>query len=315
MDFSNKTDAATIMEHFGGEAKGKSFLITGSNTGLGLATARHLLRAEGKVIMACRNLQKASEAKELLIQETSCKPEAISILIVDLGDLTTLKKAVESAKIENIDCFIANAGMQPEAYKETKQGYEMNWGVNHLGHFALFKLIQPTLEKSTYKRVVILSSSSHSGDVPHVQDCLNPKPTKADFQQFEYYGRSKLCNVLFGQELAMRNPSYDVAIVHPGAIMDSNLINLPIRDYIPRGVYSWIVWAIVSAYLYYKIGHNRDVKTIEQGCATTLLCSLADVESGNYYQDCHKSHAREDIEDTHRADLWKVSEEIIKNFI
>lgn len=201
-----------------GKAAGKTFLVTGGNTGLGLATVRHLMAAGAKsVIITVRDRKKGEETL------SSLRPLAthteLSYELLDLNDLTSVRSLVEKllARKEIIDALILNAGVMIPPYGKTKQGIEQMFGVNHVGHFA-FTI--PLLEKNMAKRVVVVSSSAATlvKERPNLTDIVERKHD-ADYsflRASEIYSDSKLCNLLFVQGLRKHFPQVEVVGTHPG---------------------------------------------------------------------------------------------------
>ncbi|MBM3742797.1 MAG: SDR family NAD(P)-dependent oxidoreductase [Actinobacteria bacterium] len=191
---------------------GKRFLITGATSGIGKEAAREVARAGGTVIIAARSLSKAEKVKSEL------SPKRIEILELDLTDLESVRRAAKNLNGE-IDVLILNAGIMAIPKLMTKDGFEMQMGTNHLGHFAFAGLIRNRVRS----RIVSVSSQAHRtgnfgvGDKEAIQDiCLG----RNKYSAWGAYGNSKLANVLFTFELERRaranNWGFRACAAHPG---------------------------------------------------------------------------------------------------
>jgi NAD(P)-dependent dehydrogenase (short-subunit alcohol dehydrogenase family) len=196
---------------------GKVALVTGANTGLGLETARGLLAQGATVVLACRDLVKGETARAALVASTG-SPNAV-LLALDLANVARIRKFVAAfeAKFQRLDVLVDNAGVWPRTRRKTVDGFELTFGVNHLGTFLLTTLLLPVLERSAPSRVVVLSSSLHAKAQVDFED-LQFKVRK--HQGTIAYGQSKLCNLLFTFALARRLQGRGVTVnaVHPGVV-------------------------------------------------------------------------------------------------
>ena len=182
---------------------GKTVIVTGANTGIGKETALDLAKRGARVIMACRDLKKGETALNDIVEKTGSKNVVLKQL-----DLASLKSVRTFAKDINqnephLHVLINNAGvmMIPELTK-TEDGFEMQMGVNHLGHFLLTNLVVDLLKKSTPSRIVVVSSMAHWFMTKEMKfDNIN---SEVSYDKVEAYGQSKLANVLFVSELAKR---------------------------------------------------------------------------------------------------------------
>lgn len=191
---------------------GKRFLITGATSGIGKEAARELARAGGNVIIAARSRSKAEKVK------TEFSSQRIEILELDLTDLENIRRAANNLK-GDIDVLILNAGIMAIPKLTTKDGFEMQMGTNHLGHFAFAGLIRDRVRS----RIVSVSSQAHrtgnfgSGDKKAIRDiCLG----KNKYSAWGAYGNSKLANLLFTFELERKaranHWSFNAFAAHPG---------------------------------------------------------------------------------------------------
>ena len=209
---------------------GKVAVVTGANGGLGLEVARELARKGALVVMASRDRAKTEEARASILAEN---PNAsLEPVPLDLGSLASVREAAAAilAAHPRIDILVDNAGVMAISERRTEDGFEMQLGVNHLGHFALTALLLPALLESGDARVVsVTSTGRHSGrpidpDNPHLEGRYDP---------WRAYGQSKLANVHFALELDRRFRAAGVParsiVVHPGFV-NSDLQARSVRE-------------------------------------------------------------------------------------
>ena len=204
--------------------KGKIVIVTGANSGIGKATAAQLADLGATVVLACR----CKERAEAALGELSCVDgRCFDLLPLDLADLDSVRAfaAAFAAKYDHLDALINNAGLLARHRAETKQGFEMSFGVNYLGAFLLTMLLLPLLEKSEQGRIVMMTSVAHGwGDVRF--DDLN---YTRGYNRFAAYGHSKLCNLLFARALAeklrSRGSRVTINAVHPGIVATDIVVN------------------------------------------------------------------------------------------
>ncbi|GAB19409.1 putative oxidoreductase [Gordonia effusa NBRC 100432] len=186
------------------DQSGRTFVVTGANSGLGEQTTRALIAAGATVVMACRNLTTAQALADEL-------GERAQVEKLDLSDLSSVRDF--ASRVERADVLINNAGVMAVPERRTADGFEMQMGTNHLGHFALTGLL---LDKVT-DRVVTLSSFMHQAGRINLED-LNWE--KRRYRRWTAYGDSKMANLMFGKELAKRleasGSSVGSMIAHPG---------------------------------------------------------------------------------------------------
>ena len=183
---------------------GRTFVVTGANSGLGASTARELARAGASVVLACRNTSKGEAA-------AAAMPGQVEVRQLDLADLASVRSF--AAGVEHLDVLVNNAGVMALPKSTTADGFECQIGTNHLGHFALTGLLLPKLAD----RVVTLSSGAHRAGRIHLDD-LNWERRR--YQRWGAYGQSKLANLMFAYELqrrlaAAQSPLKSLA-AHPG---------------------------------------------------------------------------------------------------
>ena len=203
-------------EHEVPDLSGRTALVTGGNSGIGWETARLLAEAGAHVVLACRNPDRAADAERRIVE---LEPTgSVEVLVLDLADLDSVAAATATfvARHRRLDLLVNNAGLMCTPRGITAQGYETQFGVNHLGHFALTARLLPTLLATPESRVVIVSSLSHHFgrvDLDAVRDAPHYSPLGA-------YCRSKLANLLFCFELQARLATVATSTIavaaHPG---------------------------------------------------------------------------------------------------
>jgi NAD(P)-dependent dehydrogenase (short-subunit alcohol dehydrogenase family) len=196
---------------------GRVAVVTGANGGLGLETARELAREGAQVVMAVRNQQKAQEAVEDI--RASVPDAALELVSLDLGSQASVRAAAEQIlrEHERVDLLVNNAGVMGIPERRTVDGYEMQFGVDHLGHWTLTALLLPALARTPGGRIVTVTSTAH-----HFGLAVNPKNPHLDgrYGPWRAYGQAKLANFHFGlglqRELARAGASAASLIAHPG---------------------------------------------------------------------------------------------------
>ncbi|XP_005079116.1 retinol dehydrogenase 14 [Mesocricetus auratus] len=288
--------------------RGKTVLITGANSGLGRATAAELLRLGARVIMGCRDRARAEEAagqlRQELCQAAGQEPDATEGQLVvkelDLASLRSVRAFCQELLQEEprLDVLINNAGIFQCPYMKTEDGFEMQFAVNHLGHFLLTNLLLGLLKSSAPSRIVVVSSKLYKyGDI-NFEDLNSEQSYNKSFS----YSRSKLANILFTRELARRleGTNVTVNVLHPG-IVRTNLgrhIHIPI---LARPLFNLVSWAFF--------------KTPQEGAQTSIyLASSPEVEgvSGRYFGDCKEEELLPKAMDESVArKLWDISEVMV----
>ncbi len=195
---------------------GKVAIVTGANSGIGYETVRVLAQRGATVIMACRSLSKANEAATAI--RATMPAGSLEMMQLDLGDLDAVRRFADEfrARYPRLDLLINNAGIMVPPYGKTAQGFETQFGVNHLGHFALTGLLLDRLTQTPGTRVVAVSSVAHYFGTINFDD-LNAERT---YNRNRAYGQSKLANLLFTYELQRRLQAAGLTTlavaVHPG---------------------------------------------------------------------------------------------------
>ena len=265
-------------------------LITGANTGIGRVTAETLARGGAHVVLAGRSKEKTDPVIQAIV---AGKKGSAEFLPLDLADLESVRACAKNLlqKGEPIDVLIANAGLAG-LRGTTKQGFEMTFGTNHLGHFLLVTQLLPLLRKAAPSRIVVVASKAHFRAKKIDWNALR-EPTKT-ISGFPEYGVSKLCNVLFVKELARGRAGEGVHsyALHPGVIASD--------------VWRQVPWPFRSLI-------KLRMKTTEEGAQTSLYCATSkDVadHDGRYYDDCKETPCSKLAEDPELAKtLWQKSEE------
>jgi NAD(P)-dependent dehydrogenase (short-subunit alcohol dehydrogenase family) len=215
-EFGFETTTDEVLD--GIDLTGRRFVVTGASSGLGEETTRALAARGALVSMLARSRSNLEEAASRIREKV---PGArLEMYEVDLADLASIRHFAEAylADHETIDVLVNNAGVMCCPLARTADGFEMQFGTNHLGHFLLTNLLLPAIARGNSPRIVNLSSGGHSiADV----DLDDPNYESSDYDPWEAYGRSKTANVLFTVELARRlsNEGILCLAVHPGAIM------------------------------------------------------------------------------------------------
>lgn len=195
--------------------RGRVAVVTGANSGLGLVTARELARHGARVVLACRIEARGRAAAELIAAEV---PGAeVEFGRLDLGDLASVREFADSFPYDRLDLLVNNAGVMALPYARTVDGFETQFGVNHLGHFALTGLLFPAIAATPGARIVTVSSLMHALADLDPEDLNSEKGT---YRKWVAYGRSKSANLLFTHELARRlavtGSEVVAAAAHPG---------------------------------------------------------------------------------------------------
>jgi NAD(P)-dependent dehydrogenase (short-subunit alcohol dehydrogenase family) len=196
---------------------GRLAIVTGSNTGIGLETARMLALRGARVVMACRNVEKGEEAARRIRGEM--QSAAVEVQPLDLSDLDSVRTFADrfASSNDRLDLLVNNAGVMVPPLGRTKQGFELQFGTNHLGHFALAAHLAPLVMSTPDARFVVVSSGVHHSGVIDFAD-LNWETRR--YRAFAAYSQSKLANLMFALELNRRvgavTDRVRVTAAHPG---------------------------------------------------------------------------------------------------
>ena len=286
------------------ELTGKNAIVTGANSGIGLETAKELAKSGVHVVMAVRNEEKGSTARSEILNE---HPQAtVDVMKLDLADLSSVRAFAKAFadRFRTLDFLINNAGVMTPPYGKTKDGFELQFGSNHLGHFALTGLLLPLLKQTPGARVVTVSSLAHRGAMIDFDNLDGEKGYKA----MKFYGQSKLANLLFAKELDLRFKQHGIEAksigCHPG-VSATNLFKFG-KQQTPK-------WT--------KVLMDRLLQPADMGALPTLYAATAASLSGGEYigpEGRGRMRGYPAIDTPHRAanddttaeKLWDVSEQL-----
>ncbi|XP_042144208.1 retinol dehydrogenase 12 [Ixodes scapularis] len=279
------------------DMSGKTVIITGSNTGIGKETARELARRNARVILACRNQDKARDAAEDIFKTTGRHVVCMQLDLCSFDSVRNFANKVIASE-ERLDVLINNAGMMsPPNREETKDGFEVTFQANHLGHFLLTHLLLDLLKRSQPSRIVVVGSVGQTLGRLDINDL--------SFGEYWFpllnYCTTKQCNMLFTVELSRRLQGTGVTVncCHPGYVR-SDIANRS------EDMQTWLFNRLLDAY----------GKNVKQGSETTVYLAVSeDVEtiSGKYFSDCKKSFAVPWATDRIKAkQLWEESLKMTK---
>ena len=308
--FNRETTAEQVLA--GTDLSGKRFLITGASSGLGQETARVLAARGAAIIMAVRSPGKG-QAAATIIRNTV--PEArLDIRIVDLASFASVRtftnEIMESC--DGLDGIVANAGVMAIDCARTADGFEMQFGANHLGHFVLVNALAPLLKARAPSRLVVLSSGAHR---LHDVDLQDPNFHNKPYDRWDAYGQSKSANALFALAFDRRHRTHGIRAftVAPGIITDTNLHHhLTEADFAPlRRRQPDVV----------KLPRKR----LAVGAATVVWALVhPDLEGqgGRFLEDCNFSEVNPDprlpngvmpwaIDEAHAEKVWSLSERLV----
>eukprot|EP00736_Rhodelphis_marinus_P000403 Rmarinus@m.18171 len=299
--FSSSTTSTDVMNANGKYVTGKTFVITGANTGLGLEASKALASQGAHVVMACRSPERGQKALEEV--KSVAKDANVQLMELDLSSFASVRKFADEIKSAGteIDVLINNAGIMGCPHNLTVDGNEAHFGTNHLGHFLLTNLLLPQMRGTEEDpgRIVILASYAHTFAYPGGIRFDDLKGENK-YVRMGAYGQSKLANILHARALERRlreakRPIHAYSL-HPGAIITNLYKDL---NFVEMGV-SYMA----SAFF----------KSVPQGTATTLFCAsdprIKD-KGGLYFSDCCETDVsrKEACSDEVAERLWKVSAE------
>lgn len=290
---------------------GQVAVVTGANSGLGWHTARELARHGAHVVLACRDGGRGEAAVDRLVADVPGASVALGAL--DLADLASVRDfagRVADVHRDGINLLVANAGVMATPYRRTADGFELQMGTNHLGHFALTGLLLPTLLARPGARVVVVASLVHRRGRVRPDRLM---PDAADYQRWEAYAASKLANLLFVAELDRRTRAAGVDLLavaaHPGYA--STNLQLAGPRMAGNRVAEWLS----------RVGNALIGQSDAQGALPQLYAAtMPDVRGGDYYgpdrlketrgQPTRVGRAPAAADPDLAARLWEVSEEL-----
>jgi NAD(P)-dependent dehydrogenase (short-subunit alcohol dehydrogenase family) len=295
---------------------GKRVLVTGASAGLGVETARTLAAHGATVVGAVRDLNKGRQATEA-VRKDAAHGGGLELIELDLASLKSVRACADALVKAGkpFDVVICNAGVMACPQGKTADGFETQFGTNHLGHFVFVNWIASLLHKGS--RLVNLSSAGHRfSDV----DINDPNFEHTPYTEFGAYGRSKTANILFAVEFDRRHKAQGIraTAVHPGGIMTElgRYMTQELRDAMLKNIEESNKAAGAPAF---------EWKTIPQGAATTVWSGFvapADEVGGLYCEDCHVAELQENpnarggvrayaLNADHAKALWAKSEEMV----
>ncbi|KAJ3085567.1 hypothetical protein HK102_014043 [Quaeritorhiza haematococci] len=289
--FNAASKAEDVAAHFAEHARGKTIIVTGANTGLGLETSR-VLALHGATVILCSRNPKNGEAAVAKIKEQ--QPDAnVTTMTLDLGSLKSVKEFADAflAKYSVLNILINNAGIMACPKALTTDGFETQFGVCHIGHFYLTQLLFPLLIKSATpespSRVVNLSSIAQFAFAPNEGIKFDDINGEKHYHPWERYGQAKLANLLHAKEIHARYRSQNVLgiALHPGVIAETELTR-----HSSIGSMLGLVWSAFKRKGVLKAFLSERNKNTKEGSATSIVAALdPQIESGGYYFDCNLS--------------------------
>jgi NAD(P)-dependent dehydrogenase (short-subunit alcohol dehydrogenase family) len=306
--FGAESTADEVLE--GVNLSGKRVLVTGVSAGLGVETARSIVAHGGTVVGTARDLSKARNA---LAQAGN---PSVDLVEMDLASLASVRKAADELlkRAKPFDVIIANAGVMACPQGKTQDGFETQFGTNHLGHFVFVNRLVPLLKSGA--RAVTLSSAGHQISDVDIED---PNFERTPYQAFTAYGRSKTANILYAVALDSRLKGRGVRAtsIHPGGIQTE--LGRHMTPELVEQMMARIAKAASSQ------GHAFRFKSVPQGSATSVwsgFVGAADAVGGHYCEDCHVCEINDDANSrvgvrsyalnlAHANDLWKKSEDMV----
>ena len=275
---------------------GKTVLITGANTGIGKETAVDLAKRGALVVIACRDVIRGENALKEIKERSGSS--IIYLRMLDLASLVSIQEFSKSflAEFNKLHILINNAGVMLCPYMKTNDGFEMQIGVNHLGHFALTNLLLDKIVESSPSRIINVSSLAHTIIGTRIKfDDIN---SEISYNSMLAYSQSKLANILFTKELNRKISQSGVTTyaLHPGCVCTELYRHVPFGN-----IYNSLLGLIVG-------------KSPEQGAQTNIYCAVQEgieSESGMYFSDCAvKKSSTQSYDEGMAKKLWEMSEEM-----
>ena len=273
--------------------KGKTAIVTGANSGMGMATVKALSDMGAKVIMLCRSEKRGREALDKLNADG---PRDLELILCDLGDYDSIRAFVSQVKktCDHIDILVNNAGFISLDRQETKEGIERQFGINHIGHFLLTTSLLDLMGKGG--RIVNVASGAHKTGKIHFDDINLHK----GFNVIKAYSQSKLANVLFTRELARRVKDRGITVncCHPGAVATNIGIDRETG-------FGKTITGLLKPFF----------QTPEEGAGTAIFLASDDSVSGitgEYFYKCKIARSSKRSKDMELAKrLYEFSEELV----
>jgi NAD(P)-dependent dehydrogenase (short-subunit alcohol dehydrogenase family) len=301
--------------------QGKRILVTGVSAGIGVETARSLAAHGAQVVGAARDLAKAEAATAEVRKDATANGGTFELLALDLASLKSVRACADGllAKGESFDVVIANAGVMATPFGHTGDGFETQFGTNHLGHFVLVNRIASLMRAGS--RLINLASAGHRFANVDLDD---PNFERTPYEPFAAYGRSKTANILFAVAFDQRHREGGIraAAVHPGGIQTE------LGRHMERGHLQAMIEQM-NKQLSAEGKAPFQWKTIPQGAATSVWAGVvasADEIGGRYCENCHVGKIVPDdvvisaisegvrgyaLDPNNAEALWKKSEELV----
>ena len=301
--------------------RGKRILVTGVSAGLGVETARSLAAHGAKVVGAARDLEKAKAATALVQKDAAANGGSLELIELDLANLKSVRACADGLleKGESFDVVIANAGVMATPFGHTSDGFETQFGTNHLGHFVLVNRIASLIRAGG--RLINLSSAGHRYSNVDLDD---PNFERTPYEPFVAYGRSKTANILFAVAFDKRHRDRRVcaAAVHPGGIQTE------LGRYAEPGRIERVIGELNRQLAAQGKGPFQ-WKSIPQGAATSVWAAVvapANEIGGQYCENCHVAQIVSDdasitvmsegvrgyaLDPNNAEALWRKSEELV----
>ena len=301
--------------------KGKRILVTGASAGIGVETARSLAAHGAHVVGAARDLNKAKTATEQVRKDAAASGGSFELIELDLASLKSVRACADKllAKGDQFDVIIANAGVMATPFGHTADGFETQFGTNHLGHFVFINRVAKLFRSGG--RLINLSSAGHRRSNVDLED---PNFERTPYEPFLAYGRSKTANILFAVAFDKRHRAQGIraAAVHPGVIQTE------LGRYMEPGLLEKLIDEIRQQ-AETQGAPPFQWKSIPQGAATSVWAAVvapADEIGGHYCENCHVGKVVPDdatitgvsegvrgfaLEPKTAEALWKKSEELV----
>jgi NAD(P)-dependent dehydrogenase (short-subunit alcohol dehydrogenase family) len=305
----------------GVDLQGKRIFVTGVSAGIGIETARSLAAHGAQVVGAARDLAKAEAATAPVRKDAETHGGSFELVALDLASLKSVRACADGllAAGKPFDLVIANAGVMATPFGHTADGFETQFGTNHLGHFVLVNRIAPLMRAGS--RLINLASSGHRFANVDLED---PNFERTPYEPFVSYGRSKTANILFAVAFDQRHRDRGVraAAVHPGGIQTELA-----RHIDPSRIKTMIDQ--MNSQLAAEGQSSFQWKTLSQGAATSVwagVVAASDEIGGRYCENCHVGKIVADdvaisaisegvrgyaLDSTNAQALWKKSEELV----
>ena len=304
-DSQYRTTALDIVHRYRTDLSGRTAFVTGCTTGLGPEIARALAVSHCTVYISGRNATALNKVRDQLNAELklSGQEERVHSVVCDLSSLKSIRKAAADflALSTQLHLLVCNAGLMFAPYGVTTEGVDMQFGVNHIGHFLLFSLLQTALLNSTPSRVVVVASNGwHLMGPPRIDYSRLPAVSESQYKPQSAYQQSKLANVLFARELNQRFASRGLTAysLNPGAVRTG-------LQESAGGVMNAVAWMTSAVW-----------KSVPQGASTPVYCAVApniENEGGRYFNHCRVDGVLEKskVAPDEASKLWEWSEKFI----